>query len=45
MRGGRGESLRALIESLVVSGLADAACVRRAVFLGLSAGVLTARPV
>ena len=43
LRGGRGETLAALIERMVSEGLCDANCVRRAVFLGLSSGVLSAR--
>jgi hypothetical protein len=42
-RCGRGETLAALIERVVSEGLCDAACVRRAIFLGLSAGVVSAQ--
>jgi eukaryotic-like serine/threonine-protein kinase len=42
-RGGRGETLATLIEHMVAGGQMDAPCVRRAVFLGLSAGAVTAR--
>ena len=43
LRGGRGETLAAQIERLVSEGLCDAACVRRAIFLALSAGVFSAK--
>ena len=43
LRGGRGETLTALIERVASEGTCDAACVRRAIFLGLSAGVFSAK--
>jgi hypothetical protein len=43
LRGGRGETLAALIERVVAEGQCDADCVRRAIFLGLSAGVFSAK--
>ena len=43
LRGGHGETLAALIERVVSEGQCDASCVRRAIFLGLSSGVLSAK--